>query len=545
VNSVLQVLDESTAPSGTWTSDAAATLWIGDRKDDDRCFDGKISEVRISNIVRTAAWLKATYHTLFDTIGAWDTAIEGPALGTWAYRRKFTISAAKISAELTDFPIAFSIDASCGLGADDLSAMFTRIVAADKKKIAVTDRDKITQLYAEIENWDSDNSKALLHIKVPKIPLGKDYEIYLHYDAAQDENTQKVGVAGEAVVNYVWDSNFVGVWHMAQDPSGGAGAILDSTSNGNDLTSIGTMTTADLIDGLKGGKAIDFDGTDDALAKTSSPVSAWPVTLEATARRDASVNHNTLINIEDADDADEQFGIALWGDDKALLHAYTNAAGFNYVQSAGTIAQDAWCYIAGVYIDATEKNLYLNGAYEDVMAVSTAFPTVADHITIGLQGDSSPANYIDGKMSEARISDSARSAAWIEATYNALFDLLGTWAAEEAVGAANPDVNVSVGAAAIIFAAPAALVGVGVLAGPAAIIFAAPAATIGVGADAGPAEITFAVPSSSIIQNLHAIGIMSKPTVTAKGPSATVTAKQPGATVTGKGPSANVTAKGE
>jgi hypothetical protein len=48
----------------------SSRLQIGARtaSDDTRYFDGKISEVRISNIRRADAWLLATYHTLWDTL---------------------------------------------------------------------------------------------------------------------------------------------------------------------------------------------------------------------------------------------------------------------------------------------------------------------------------------------------------------------------------------------------------------------------------------------------------------------------------------------
>ena len=51
---------------------------------------------------------------------------------------------------------------------------------------------------------------------------------------------------------------------MAQDPSGTAPQILDSTSNHHHGTSNGSMTSADLVDGDLG-KAIDFDGGDDYI----------------------------------------------------------------------------------------------------------------------------------------------------------------------------------------------------------------------------------------------------------------------------------------
>jgi hypothetical protein len=59
---------EIETPSGTWDSDAAATLNIGNTGDEDIGFDGLIGEIRISKVIRSAAWLDLTYKTLIDDL---------------------------------------------------------------------------------------------------------------------------------------------------------------------------------------------------------------------------------------------------------------------------------------------------------------------------------------------------------------------------------------------------------------------------------------------------------------------------------------------
>lgn len=58
---------ESPAPSGSRESDAGQTLKIASRGTD-REFYGLIDEVRVSNIIRSAAWLKATHYSNTDAI---------------------------------------------------------------------------------------------------------------------------------------------------------------------------------------------------------------------------------------------------------------------------------------------------------------------------------------------------------------------------------------------------------------------------------------------------------------------------------------------
>ena len=60
----------------------------------------------------------------------------------------------------------------------------------------------------------------------------------------------------------VWDNNYQGVWHLREDPSGSAPQIADSTSNNNDGTMNGGMTTTDQVAGQIDG-SLDFDGSSD------------------------------------------------------------------------------------------------------------------------------------------------------------------------------------------------------------------------------------------------------------------------------------------
>ena len=64
--------------------------------------------------------------------------------------------------------------------------------------------------------------------------------IYIYYDSTEDDNATYIGDTDDEVAENVWDANFVAVYHMNQDPSGGASAIKDSTSNDNEGTSAGT-----------------------------------------------------------------------------------------------------------------------------------------------------------------------------------------------------------------------------------------------------------------------------------------------------------------
>ena len=71
IDGVSQTVSQTgTAPAGTCDSDSANDLWIGARKNSgsDREFDGIIDEVRISDTIRSPAWIKATYYSNWDNL---------------------------------------------------------------------------------------------------------------------------------------------------------------------------------------------------------------------------------------------------------------------------------------------------------------------------------------------------------------------------------------------------------------------------------------------------------------------------------------------
>jgi len=182
---------------------------------------------------------------------------------------KITIDKDKIDGDLTDYPVLINLTAASGIGSDDVTDIFDILVSdANRKKIKVTAADGTTQLYVEIERWDTANKSAQLWVKVPSISAGQDTILYLHYSANYADNTTYVGDIASTPAKNVWKSDFKAVWHLSQDPSVGGECIKDSTSYGQHGTPQGSMTDTDVVDG-KFGKALEFDGSDDYIQITS------------------------------------------------------------------------------------------------------------------------------------------------------------------------------------------------------------------------------------------------------------------------------------
>jgi hypothetical protein len=199
-------------------------------------WSGEFDEIRISKKYREDAWMKATYHTLFDTLLSYNTNAETEDnwLGDWAYRVQCRIDSSLIGSDLTDFPVTLFINSGSGIGARDLTPVFDE-VGANSTRIAVATADG-TQCYVEIERWDDTSEVAVLHVKIPSVKSGRDTIFYLYYDATKSANTSYVGVIGSTPGQAVWSSDYDWVIHMYDDTT-----MVNSVDN-TSITLNGTLT---------------------------------------------------------------------------------------------------------------------------------------------------------------------------------------------------------------------------------------------------------------------------------------------------------------
>lgn len=125
---------------------------------------------------------------------------------------------------------------------------------------------------ADVRVAKLDGTPIAREIECKDVPNTDDVTIYYPWNTTASQNDQFYVYWGNSNLTEpaedaaygreaVWSSIYVLVAHMAQDPTG---TILDSTSNDNDGTSYGTMTSGDLVNSAYG-KAIEFDGTDDYI----------------------------------------------------------------------------------------------------------------------------------------------------------------------------------------------------------------------------------------------------------------------------------------
>lgn len=334
-------------------------------------------------------------------------------------RLKLTIDSSKIDEDLTDFPVLVTVSSGVGINNFDATVVFDELSFANRKKIIIKDANQ-NYLYTEIEQW-VDDEEANLWIKVPTISSGTNKDLYLYYNNTQIENTTYIGDIGDTPAQSVWDDNFVGVWHMNQNPDA-AYSIKDSTANANHGSPAGSMTPVDLVDG-KIGKAIEFDGIDDRIVLPESLgriITDDPHTLEATI---FPVNNSATIEFL-CFYYDSRYTFLL-NNAGTFYYGYYNGSSWVRPTAAG-YSFDSYHYAAGTK-DGTNLRLYINDSLVDTKLMSGVPQelTSTDGNRIGTHA--SEVNPYRGKIDEVRISDTNRSDAWLKTTYYSNWDDLITY----------------------------------------------------------------------------------------------------------------------
>lgn len=301
--------------------------------------------------------------------------------------------------------------------------------------------DEIEQCPVEIECWEPTNLNMVVHTKLSLVSYRLNLEVTLFWDEDKADNSSFVGVAGSTPAQDVWDSDFIAVYHMAQDPSGGAGCILDSTSNAINGTPEGTMTLSDLVDADLG-KAVELDGSDDSILLVDSSVA--PVVLQSLGSDGDAFTIESLsstvvttqagtgwrpydvlfeLRQQKGSGAKIAFSYGIESSKLSIGRAPTYTTGTEREQSNSNLIADVFQYNA-ISIDDDVAKFYLEGLLDATKTFTTATGDCSvggvelSNLRIGARtkDDGTPDNFIPGKIAEIRLSSIKRSAAWVKAT---------------------------------------------------------------------------------------------------------------------------------
>jgi len=185
----------------------------------------------------------------------------------WGYRNLLTINApyvsssSVVSSTYTNFTVLVNFASSTQLKA---------AATASGSDILFTNNDGATLLNFEIERYVSSTGELEAWVKMPAIATSTNTSFYMYYGNSS-------AMASLQNVSGTWDSNYLGIWHMASINGSTAFSGKDSTSNGNSGNiSGGATSTVGQIDG-----AANFNGSSQDLLIPVVQQSSTMATYEA------------------------------------------------------------------------------------------------------------------------------------------------------------------------------------------------------------------------------------------------------------------------
>ncbi len=334
----------------------------------------------------------------------------------WPFRNTITIDATQVpNTDQADFPVLIN---RTDLDWRD-AANGGLVGKANGGDILFTASDGTTQLEHEIESYDAATGNLVAWVKVPALSASIDTDFYIYYGNAS--------AADQASPAATWDDDFVGVWHLDEDPSGTAPQIKDRTTHGNHGTSEGGMLSAASVPGQVG-RGLSLVGSDDlirVLDSTSLDGTTDAATIEVWVQwtNAADGDHQLILCSSNRYDPVTPNGYE-WGSQDDGDHFFY-PAGFvheNHNLGLNPFTDGVFHHVAVTLLYATrEVEIYVDGTpmvftYEGVPTFWTALGSPADWLWGGNPDRNT--RYLDAVLDEIRVSDVVRSQDWIQTSIN-------------------------------------------------------------------------------------------------------------------------------
>jgi YD repeat-containing protein len=338
--------------------------------------------------------------------GAW-FAVPSTWPNHYGFQRAITISHTKVpNTDRANFPVlisgTYAYLATTANGGNVTSANGYDIVFT-------SDAAGSNVIPFEQETYSASTGAVNYWVQVPTVSHTTDTTIYMFYgnSAVTTDQSNKNGV---------WDSNYKGVWHLDQTPSG-SGSILDSTSNGYNGTPASSGISLSST-GIAGG-SLNFNGvsSSNGVSFSSSTPGGPPITASIWIKT-TGLNSTAQSQIM----AKFQWSSTGWGiyddgqyDANVFLRPYPN---YNNIVDIprSDINNGAWHYLVGTIDSSNTLRFYLDGALFGSTTTSSVTADTADSLVIGAFGG----NAGGGLLTEGRVSNTVRSADWIATEYNNL-----------------------------------------------------------------------------------------------------------------------------
>jgi hypothetical protein len=329
---------------------------------------------------------------------------------SWKYRKKITFdnrtsTLGTTSEALTNFPVLVTLDGS--------RVDYTNTQNSGQD-IRFTDSDGTTLLSYEIEKWN-EAANSYVWVKVPQIDFNSNTDyIYMYYGNAGASDAQSP--------NNVWDANFLGVWH-GSDTVGTS--VVDSTINNKVGTKASSTQPAPQSLGVIAGAQTYTQGTSRIGTTINNTLGDFSV--EVWFKDDGVVTSYERL-------ADKSYSNCFWlGRNNSLSNTWGGGVreGNDPYGIYITLTDGAWHQIATIRSGTTH---YMYGDGGSASANNTVTNTACDSTNFGIGGygdGSTNGQWFGGEIDEVRLSSTARSKAWIAASYKSGKDLYNTFGSAE------------------------------------------------------------------------------------------------------------------
>lgn len=312
---------------------------------------------------------------------------------------------------LTDFPVYVDLS--------KLPLSFQQHVnQTDGRDIRVTKADGTTELPREVVSYTGTNDTGELYFKYSgTLSSSTNTSVYIYYGNPSATDYSASATYGK---NNVWDSSYVLVQHLTET----SGQHSDSTSNGSNSTTVtvdkeGTLAGAGPLYGSD-----HFNGTNN-LVEIPDKASLDPtgdMTVEAWAKLDAlpTTRSEEAYAVDKHGASNSNFVLRVSSSSNKPFMNWVNSSGTTYFSSYDTaLTTGTWYHLVGVH-DGSVLRFYFNGS---ATGTTTDSPTGTNYagtspLRFGTNSATGSTSRFPGYIDEVRISNSARSATWINTEYN-------------------------------------------------------------------------------------------------------------------------------
>ncbi|MGD9034531.1 MAG: DUF2341 domain-containing protein, partial [Desulfobacteraceae bacterium] len=329
--------------------------------------------------------------------------VTGP--GTFLYKKSIEIQEAEVTctSNVTNYPAMVQLTGADFLEVED-------DVDVDGFDIIFKAEDDATCggaglapciLDHEIEAYDETNDLLVAWVRIPVLDFDNNTTIYLYYGNAAVTAATENGTG-------VWDSSYVGVWHLSEEQAGTGTADVykDSTANANHGDDYVSATGQ----GGKIGSGQQFDGLDDYVdCGNKSNLDVDYITIDLWLNVNGWTNDAGIL--AKGDNTYRQYWMWTYGVGAA---SFEIDEGGN-INNAWTPAGGQWQHLVLTY-DGSNVTTYKSGAQEN------QYPQTTGPIDATIQpllfGNIPSYNYLDGSLDEVRISNTPRNLCWIQTEHS-------------------------------------------------------------------------------------------------------------------------------